>query len=670
MNSWWETYPWRQIQTNLREIDMQDISAAQVVRDMQSFAANVLMINAAGIIASYPTDLPFHFQSPYLTGDSLVDIIEACHAANIRVVARTDFSKVRRPVYEQHPDWAYLSPKGEIIDYHGDIAACLNGAYQQQYALQIIEECLTKHDFDGIFFNMGGYQTRDYSGVYYGPCQCANCRRGFEQMFGLPLPTQEDRNDLAFRKYMQFKQATLAAHHEKVYTFIHQRWPQVAIANHREAGAGFIRQESNTALDRALPHWQYNASDNTKWAVTNYPKMVSSNTTVDFIDFPTRHVAVSPHQQQLRLVQSLAHGGSLDYCLIGRLDNHQDRSGYAGIQEIFRYHAAHEAEYGPRTSQATVAVLHGAQGNVDEYRGWFRILSEHHFLFDTLLAEKTLDLSWERYQAIVLPDFQALSDVLAARLDVFVQAGGTLVASGRAGSRDETWEPRARPALQSLGIAGVLRERGQMRGAYFEVEDKDGFPRLAESDLVYIDGPYLYAGYGEGAALKLRLLPPQPYGPPERTYSHLPITEHPGLVVNSYGAGQAVYLPWLPGSLFYRQGYPNTGDFVADVLEQVAGITCVGGNLSPMVEVSHFRSNAGGFDLVHLVNGSGHFGVSFFAPVVMHDLEVSLACAKQPATVRSLVGGQPCDHTWQEGLLTLRLPRLELFDALRIGWRG
>ena len=77
MAQWWNDYPWREIQTNLREIDMADICAEQVVADLQAFKATLLMINAAGIIASYPTDLPFHFQSPYLTGDSLADIIDA-----------------------------------------------------------------------------------------------------------------------------------------------------------------------------------------------------------------------------------------------------------------------------------------------------------------------------------------------------------------------------------------------------------------------------------------------------------------------------------------------------------------------------------------------------------------------------------------------------------------
>ena len=339
MADWWHSKTWRFIQTNLREIDMFDIDAERVVADLQAFKANVLMINAAGIIASYPTKLPYHFQSPFLKGDSLQTIIAACHRADIRVMARTDFSKIRYPIYEAHPEWVSLTAAGEIIEYNGDVQVCLNGGYQQEYALRIIEELLTAHDFDGIFFNMGGYQTRDYSGHYHGICHCANCKQLFSEMFELLLPTGEDHDDPTFRKYNLFKQRTLRAHHEKVYNFIHKLKPDICIANHRELRRGFNRMEANTALDRPLPHWQYSASDNTKWAVSSYPEMVSSGTTVDFIDFPYRHVAVSPHQQALRLAQNLANGGALDYYLIGRLDNHEDRSGFEHVKEIYHYHA-------------------------------------------------------------------------------------------------------------------------------------------------------------------------------------------------------------------------------------------------------------------------------------------------------------------------------------------
>lgn len=665
MAIWWENYPWRQIQTNLREIDMRDISAEQVVADLQSFKATLLMINAAGIIASYPTDLPFHFQSPHLTGDSLVDIIDACHAANIRVVARTDFSKVRRPIYEMHPEWAYISKTGDIIDYNGDIAVCLSGDYQQEYALRIMEECLNKHDFDGIFFNMGGYQTRDYSGNYYGPCHCPNCQQKFDEMFGLPLPAAENIDDPAFRKYVQFKNEMQSALKRKTYKFISEGWPHVCIDKHLEFRAGFIRQESNTAVDRPLPHWQYSGSDNTKWAVSSYPTMVSSSTTVDFIDFPYRHVAVSPHQQKLRLIQALANGGSLDYYLIGRLDNHQDRSGFGAVREIFHHHAANEDSYTGLTSKATIGVINGPQSNQGEFRGWFRFLTESHYGFDTIMDDVALELPWDKYAAMVLPDYQPVSDALAARLDEFAQNGGTVIATGRSGFRNEHFDPRPQPALQCLGIDTVRQVRTDTRSCYFKVEDKANFPRLAEIDLLYMDGPYAYAEYAASATPNLRLIPPHWFGPPERCY-YTQVTDHPGFVVNEYGSGRGIYLPWLPGALFHRQGYPNTSEFIADLLEHVAELPPVGGTLSPMVEVTHFTNPEKGYDLVHLVNTSGHFGVSFYAPVPMVDQQVSVPYPTQPRSVRSLVTGEEHNHSWQDGQLAIEVPKLEAFQALRI----
>jgi hypothetical protein len=204
-----------------------------------------------------------------------------------------------------------------------------------------------------------------------------------------------------------------------------------------------------------------------------------------------------------------------------------------------------------------------------------------------------------------------------------------------------------------------------MTSSYLSVMDKGAFPQLADVDLLYLDGPYVYAEYAEGAQAHLSLIPPQNYGPPERCYAEIE-TDHPGFVVHSFGAGQGIYLPWLPGALFHRQGYPNTTWFIADLLENVAGLTPIGGNLSPMVESTHFGSKTGAYDLLHLVNGSGHFGASFFAPVPMHGLRLELPLARRPTAVRSLVHGKDYDHQWQGGTLTVTVPLLELFDAVRI----
>ena len=49
------------------------------------------------------------------------------HKAGIKVIARTDFLKIRRVIYEQHPEWAYVSPEGKIVDYNGIFMHVLMG---------------------------------------------------------------------------------------------------------------------------------------------------------------------------------------------------------------------------------------------------------------------------------------------------------------------------------------------------------------------------------------------------------------------------------------------------------------------------------------------------------------------------------------------------------------
>jgi hypothetical protein len=172
------------------------------------------------------------------------------------------------------------------------------------------------------------------------------------------------------------------------------------------------------------------------------------------------------------------------------------------------------------------------------------------------------------------------------------------------------------------------------------------------------------------------LVPPHNYGPPERCYYET-VVDRPGFVIHPFGRGRAIHVPWLPGQLFHRQGHTNTIDFAADLIEHVAGVAPVGGNLSPMVEVTLLESRASGTQLLHLVNGSGHFGTTFYAPVSMSDLVVSLppglasrrGCAVRPSSVTSLVTGEPVAFVFEEGALSITVPKLDLFEALQIAWQ-
>jgi Hypothetical glycosyl hydrolase 6/Beta-galactosidase trimerisation domain len=663
LGGWWETWPWRLIQTNLREVDMRDIDAERYVASLRSFEATVAMINTSGIVASYPTALEFHTPSRYLQGDDLATIVAACHEAGIKVIARTDFSKVRRALYEQHPGWAAVRPDGAIVEEHGDVHVCVNGAYQREHAPAIVEETITTLDVDGIYFNWAGYLSYDYLGVDHGICHCAACAERFGEMFGLPLPAARDMDDPVYRRYLVFQDRTQREDRARMHERIRRVRPDLAIDRAFPAG-GFVRQESNTALGRRT--WPYSASDNTRWVVASYPRMVSSNASVDFVDFPVRHVAVSPHLQRLRLVQALANGGGLDYYVIGRLDAKADSSGFDAVREIFRYHATHEEEYRGLSSHARIALLTGPRPDVEEHRGWFRVLAEHHFLFDVLTVPAADEAALGRYEFVVVPGLEPVADGLARRLDAWVEGGGTLVVSGLSGLRDEEYEVRSEPPFECLGIEGVREIRPDLRGAYLRIDDHESFGRLADTDVLYLDGPYVDAEYRPDVRRLLRLVPPGPFGPPERVTLGEP-TGEPGMTTREVGDGRSIVLPWRCGTLVERDGHPNTSDFLADVLEHHAGLDPLGGTLAPMVEVTLFDRPDGTL-LLHLANASGHFGAREVAPVPMRDAEVILPFEGEPSSVRALVG-ERCEFSASDGRLSIRVPELGLFEALVIGPR-
>ncbi len=108
---WW-LRPQRLLQTNLREIDAQmDLEAyLAAIRDS---GTNVVLFNTGGIVANYPTDLPYHFRNPYLKGDLTGEVVRRLHAAGIRVISRFDFSKVNATIAVAHPEWQSRDRQGQ-----------------------------------------------------------------------------------------------------------------------------------------------------------------------------------------------------------------------------------------------------------------------------------------------------------------------------------------------------------------------------------------------------------------------------------------------------------------------------------------------------------------------------------------------------------------------------
>ena len=140
MAHWWNNYPWRVIQPNFREIDTLDFDEERFLVELEEFSCNMVMLNAAGLIAGYDTELEDHTRSAYIDNFDLRHLGDRCHEKGIKVIARTDFSKIARPVFERHPDWVYRHADGTELDYNGYVQTCLCGGYQGGYTDLLVSD--------------------------------------------------------------------------------------------------------------------------------------------------------------------------------------------------------------------------------------------------------------------------------------------------------------------------------------------------------------------------------------------------------------------------------------------------------------------------------------------------------------------------------------------------
>jgi len=613
---WWQDNRMRMVQNNLRDIDgAMDVDA--LVAELQDFCCNTVMVGASGITTFFQGSLPSDVPSTYLQGDKLGEIVEKCHAAGIRVIARFDFSKTHISLEEQHPEWCYCDAQGCHVIYNDTVQTCVNGDYQQIHALQMISEVLDRYAVDGIFFNMFGYTTRDYSGVYHGICQCEGCQRRFREFSGMELPIHETEGDPVFEKYKEFKQFTVAELLQKIRSLVDSKGRDIAVCTYSTDHTDLVRDESNSAVDRPLPFWLYSASENCQTIRNGYPGQISCNCAINAVDIFYRFQGVSPRLTQARLFQNMAAGSGLDWCIIGRFEGYPDRLGCQAAKEVFLFHAKHEKYYGQLYSLARVALIkpQKKQGDQYAYRGSYRILKEDHILFDILPAD-VLDKEPERaarYEVIIVPDVMSLGPCALYALQ---EAPGKVLITGRfLRNQEDGWSVRQR----MFGLTGEVPAPAK-RSWYVSTEPKACFPSFPQRDWVFVDEPLVYWTPAPGTQALLPMVAPANYGPPERCFGHYK-TEHPALVISADSRRAA--FAFAPDRLYDRLGYEDHKQLILDALALVGCSSAVKLHAPECVEMFADALPDGSL-LVQAINHSGFNGSTFFAPRMVRNLKAKL----------------------------------------------
>ncbi|MCR5101319.1 MAG: beta-galactosidase [Butyrivibrio sp.] len=658
--NWWINYPWRMVQTNLRETDMDNMDAKAFAKELSDYNATVVTLNAAGILASYNTELSYHKKSKFLTGDSLKNMVDECHSQGIKVIARCDFSKIPETVYKEHPEWAYIKGDGSVSNYNGFVQTCVNSEYQQKYIFEILEELFREHDFDGLFCNMSGAMVVDYDYNLLGPCHCDNCKRLFKESTGLDVPTSDNPRDPAVGKYNVFKGACVAKQKKILYNRVKAIKPGIAVN-----GVDYNRVECNQDMDRPVNIYQ--ASTNARKLTGIDKDKVADAASTDFLGFRYRHSSISPELMEIRQWQNLANGAGTSLYIMGTLGNHKDRSGIKASKKVFDFYKKNENEYKNLRSAAEVLLVDKMLlARVDEeVSGFIRVLTECHIAFDEMkLGEVTPEILKSK-KLVIMADTRFISDEAAAMFDEYVKNGGVLLATGQSGLNKANFMPRNEQALKSLGIGQITEKLTGLKSSIYEIQDSDKeiLEFSSDAELGYIvPGEEVFAGEildDSKTTTFLKLIPEQLYGPPEVCYPKEK-SEIPGIYKTVYGNGMAVWVPWLAGSFFYQQGYDNTFEILKDIIINICGAKSLAPSLTPMCEITVMKGD--GKLVLHLINTSGSFLNSFYKPVPLYDLELDIDKENlEGYEIYTLNGGEV---TVKNGKLVLN--KLDTYEAIII----
>jgi hypothetical protein len=675
MPEWWLEKPLRMIQTNLREIDA-SLDLETYIQSLKEFSAEVVLFNVGGIVANYPTELPYHYRNPHLQDDLVGKVIERTHKEGIRFLARFDFSKINEIYADNNPDWLYKNIKGEFVNYNGQVHTCICGGYQQDYALKILDEACARYPLDGVFFNMIGFVTYDYDHHYHGICQCQGCQEGFQKMFSVSLPQTENPADPVFRNYELFKRRTVRDLFQRIRTTVKNRRPEAAVLTYTQEGTDLFRHESNSGIERIQPEWIYSATENVKTILNSWSHLQVVNAAVHFVDFQFRHAAVSPHLTSRRLAQNLACGGWLDYYVIGHLNNQDDRECFKGVKEIYAFHKKQEQRYAGLKSIADVAILYPVEkarpSSLAEFRGILQILAEEHILFDILhdsLFDNGLQERLPSYQVIILPDLGLLSQADHQALDHYVNGGGKILATGRSAFTSLGASDPLQPSLQSAGIDRARQVIAFRKGMYLRIrpQDKVDLHGLDNLDIIYLNDELIECQPRQTAKTCLRYIPPHMFGPPEKCY-YLDETNIPGIIANSFGKGRCLTIPWRIGAhyhAFSTHAHPILlQSALTDLLTLKKSLET---NAPPLVEIHLHRQVTTGDMLLNLVNLSGQSFRATHAPVEIGDIEISIRCPQPPARIISLqTGDNLVFETTAQNFIRFILPGLSLFESILI----
>ena len=390
--------------------------------------------------------------------DFLGEMIKACHANNIAVIAYVS-QIFDNWAYEEHPAWRVVTAEGKNMRQyrHGSDfktgrygIVCPNNQEYRAYVKASLTEMNTLYDFEGMFLDMTFFPE---------VCYCSSCRERYKKETGKELPTRIDWKDKDWLSYVYKRDEWMAEYAAFATGCVKTVKPHVTVEHQFSRITGSWIDGSSEMLTEAVDYCggDYYGGFLQQTFINKYYKNVSPN--LPFVYHTSRcdpelvyHTTTKTQEELLlHVITALVHNGAFllvdainpDGSIVPEVYHGLMKNIYAKTQPYEKYvngnllhnasiwFASH-AKYNPfEQSEEMMDKSFHPDYYMDAPVSAASVLRENNVPFEVI---GTKNIAAETADVLILSHVAAIRDEEMDEIEKFLEKGGNLYISGPVGN--------------------------------------------------------------------------------------------------------------------------------------------------------------------------------------------------------------------------------------------
>lgn len=609
-------------QVNFSEKDVAEADVEAWAGYWAECRVDAVQINVTGMIAFYPTDVPFHKRSRWLGGrDFFGECARAAKKRGIRVIGRLSPDLQWEDALEAHPEWFVRDREGRPVPPFsrtpGLYQTCMFSSYFSEQTPAILREVNARYNVDAFYAN--GWPNWNLP-----ECYCEACRR---------LPP---RGTPEFRDVFMDRVIELWTLYDRIAK---EKNPDNLFFGN--LGGGF---RTGVDLHRLAPHCEWFNADNQGrtgaspvWGAAQQGRVaqaVMKGRTVTNVTgaWSTgsplwRNAAKSAAEAEIWMAQTAASGIAVWYHWLGAQTGlGEDRRWQETGRRFLQWHAKHNAHFMNRRALAEIALLlpqrtqtfyaNPGEGDAGEHvQGWYAALLEGRSLFGFVHEDDLTEEALQPFRLLILPNAAWLGDEQCRRVEAFAARGGGVIADFESSLYDERGRPRGEFGLARLFGIRKSGERTGVRGFsnsfYARIEQPEHEIVRGFGNTRVLAGAEWRVPARAEAAPVLTVVPPYPAYPTEAVFAATPRTEEAALALREAGAARCAYFAGDMGRTFWRSFHPDPLRLMLRTIEWVLrGRRMLEAQGEGLLELFAWETEAGfAIHMLNYNNPNAHRGV-------------------------------------------------------------